>query len=236
MSAGTLVLGFGQDNPQYHLFPYPAPADDETIGVFFDWHTADFFDVDTGPHVAVGLRGPVDEDPHRGRGLAIGILSNGTSHSEKPGEIVPLFPGCPDPPGGPSFFIEDFTVNDGTAPPSDWQLSLGQHLPLLQGEGLYRVDIHVSFGNVWVGVWKVTANRSAGGEIAREYRFLGQATCTDEAPGYRGTPDLPCPEDPGDRGKGNVFIGTGFASPETRSRIENIYIAHWKSQRGHGDG
>jgi hypothetical protein len=151
-----LGLGFGHGNKQYRLFSYPGPADDETMALFCEWHTEDFFEVDTGPHVAIGMRGPIEDDPHRGRGLAIGILANEVSDPDDPDHPVPLFKGCPDAPGGPSFFIEDFSLNDGVAPIRKWQLSLGHDLPQLQGNGIYRIDIHVSLGQVWVGVWKVT--------------------------------------------------------------------------------
>ena len=116
--------------------------------------------VTIGPHVAIGLRGPLEEDPHRGRGLAIGILASQMNNPADPDHPIPLFKGCPDPPGGPSFFIEDFTLNDGIAPISEWQLSPGQGLSRLQGHGIYRIDIHVSWGQVWAGVWKVTEKRS----------------------------------------------------------------------------
>ena len=71
-----LELGFGHGREQYCFYHYPAPADDETMGVFCEWHTEDYFEVDSGPHVAIGMRGPVEADPHRVRGLSIGILDN----------------------------------------------------------------------------------------------------------------------------------------------------------------
>ena len=224
-----LGLGFGKGNDQYRLYSYPAPAGDETMGLFCEWHTEDFFEVDSGPHVAIGLRGPAEEDPHRGRGLAIGILASRVNNPEDPENPIPLFRGCPDPPGGPSFFVEDFTQNDGVAPISKWQLSDGRHLPRLQANGVFRIDIHVSRGCVWAAVWKVTNKPSIDGASQRHYCFLGQVTCTVDAPGFSGNPASPCPENEHDRGRGNAFIGSGFANPETRSWIDNIYIAHWKN-------
>jgi hypothetical protein len=182
-----LSLGFGQGNDQYCLFPYPGPADDETMGIFFEWHTEDFFAVDSGPHLAIGLRGPLKEDPHRGRGLAIGILASQVSNPDDHDHPVQLFRGCPDPPGGPAFFIEDFTLN------------------------------------------KVTKKSSVDGVVTRNYTFMGQAICSGEGPGYSGNPGSPCPQEAADRGQGNAFIGSGFADPETRSRVDNIHIAHWKN-------
>jgi hypothetical protein len=229
-TAEPLCLGFGHGNDQYRLYPYPAPGDDETMGVFCEWHTEDYFEVDSGPHIAIGMRGPVKDDPHRGRGLAIGILANCTANPDDPDHPIPLFRGCPDPPGGPAFFIEDFTVCDGTAPICDWQLSAGRHLPALQGYGVYRIDIHVSRGSVWAGVWKVSVNTRENGNATRAYEFLGETFCPD--PDF-GTGANPCAwgcEDPLDRGRGNAFIGTGFSDHETRSRIENIHIAHWKTR------
>ena len=224
--AGSLKLGFGHGEDQYQFYPYPPPADDETMGVFCEWHTEDYFEVDSGPHIAIGMRGPVIEDPHRGRGLAIGILANRTNDPDNP---VPLFKGCPDPPGGPSFFIEDFTICDGRAPISDWQLSTGQHLPQLRGHGLYRIDIHVSRDNVWAGVWQVTTSHSVEGESNRDYRLIGQTASVNEKTGGDGRPlNMGC-EDALDRGKGNAFIGTGFSDPQTSSWVDNIYIAHWKN-------
>ncbi len=233
ITAETLELGFGHGNDQYRLYPYPAPSDDETMGVFCEWHTEDYFEVDSGPHIAIGMRGPLEDDPHRGRGLAIGILANSAINVDNEGHRVPLFIGCPDPPGGPSFFIEDFTVCDGTTPISEWQLSVGQHLPDLSGHGIYRIDVHVARDCVWAGVWKVNLNRSGDGDPVREYSFLGETYCPDPTPGLPAhLAGMAC-EDRQDRGVGNAFIGTGFSDPQSRSRVENIFIAHWKNpQRG----
>lgn len=228
-SLGSVGLGFGHGKDQYRLYDYPAPQDDETMGLFCEWHTEDYFNVDTGPHVAIGLRGPVKEDPHRGRGLAIGVLAGEICLPANPGQLVPLFAGCPAAPGGPSFFIEDFSRNDGHTPVPDWQLSRGRHLPELQGHGVYRIDIHISKTHAWAGVWQIQERGLAGGSVRREYTFMNQVYCCQEGPGYSGTPGSPCPELAIDRGRGNAFIGSGFSDPETRSRVDNIYIAHWKS-------
>lgn len=225
-AAGPLKLGFGHGNDQYQLYTYPCPAD-ETMGIFFELYTEDFFEVDSGPHVGIGLRGPVKEDPHRGRGLAIGILASHINNPEDPDRVMQLFKGCPGPPGGPSLFIEDFSKNDGIAPISEWQLSLGRALPELQGYGIYRIDIKVSRDHVWAGVWKVTKHRSVGGKAKQSYTFLGQVACSDAAPGYSGIAGSPCPENILDRGRGNAFIGSAFADPETKAWVDNIYIAHW---------
>jgi len=222
-------LGFGHGNDQYHLYSYPGPADNETMGVFCEWHTEDYFEVDSGPHVAIGMRGPVEADPHRGRGLAIGILANCAISPDDPDNPVPLFKGCPDPPGGPSFFIEDFTVCDGKTPISEWQLSKGQCLPGLRDNGIYRIDIHVSRDSVWAGVWQVVINRSANGGLNRDYIFLGQTACPDTESGFVGNTIMMRGEDTLDKGRGNAFIGTGFSDPNTRSRVENIFIAHWQN-------
>lgn len=222
-----LGLGFGQGKPQYELYDYPAPADDETMGLFCEWHTDNFFDVDTGPHVAIGLRGPVEDHPHRGRGLAIGILASETCDPENPDVSVPLFRGCPEPPGGPSLFIEDFSLNDGIAPVSAWQLSPGRHLPELLGYGIFRIDIHVSREHVWAGVWKVTQARNAKGRESRVYTFLDQVACSDRGLGFTGAP---CAELAADKGQGNAFIGAGFADPDNRSWVDHIHIAHWKNR------
>jgi len=220
---GSLNLGFGEGKDQYCLYPYPAPLDDETMGLFCEWHTEDYFEVDTGPHVAIGMRGSVETDPHRGRGLAIGILANRTSDPNDPDKPVELFKGCPEPPGGPSFFIEDFTVCDGKTPISEWQLSLGKPLPGLKGYGVYRIDIHVSKDGVWAGVWQVT-------DIPmRAYTFLGETFCPDTSAGFGNTLKNKGCEDVSDQGRGNAFIGTGFSDPNTRSFMNNIHIAHWKT-------
>jgi hypothetical protein len=223
---GALSLGFGHGRPQYRLYSYPAPAIDETMGVFCEWHTEDFFAINTGPHFAIGMRGPSQDDPHRGRGLAIGILSNQTSHADNPNQPVPLFRGCPDPPGGPACFIEDFTGNDGVAPARNWQLSLGQKLPLLCGNGIYRLDIHVSHSHVWAGVWKVSIQPDTENKPTRNYTFLAQTACPDNTPGFGNSPRTALL----DQGRGNAFIGSAFADPQTRSWVDNIYIAHWKTQ------
>ena len=227
---GRLDMGFGHGNDQYRLYSYRGPADDETMGLFCELHTEDYFEVDSSPHIAIGLRGPVREDPHRGRGLAIGILASQVINPEDPEHPVELFKGCPPAPGGPSFFIEDFTINEGTAPVSEWQLSPGQALPQLRGYSTYRIDIHVSKDQVWVAIWEVMKSHSGNGEAESCYTFLGRGSCTNDGPGYSGNPCSPCPEDPMDRGQGNVFIGSGFSDPETKCWIDNIYIAHWKNQ------
>lgn len=218
-----LFLGFGPGKPAYRLWPYPAPADDETMGIFFEWHTEDYFSVASSPHVAIGLRGPVAGDPHRGRGLAIGILSSHMPDPQNPERLVELFKGCPPHPGGPAFFIEDFTINEGTAPAVDWQFSPGRQLPELKNNRCYRVDVHVSKAHVWAGVWMLSAKTG-------EAKFLGQNACTGEMPASRRGAEGFCPEMPGDRGVGNAFIGTGFSDPETRSWIDKIHIAHWKNR------
>jgi hypothetical protein len=222
-----LNLGFGAGNDAYRLWSYPAPADDETMGIFFEWHTEDYFDVDSSPHVAIGLRGPLPHDPHRGRGLAIGILSSHMPDPHNPERLIALFDGCPPYPGGPAFFIEDFTINEGVAPARAWQFSKGRPLPGLQGHRHYRVDVHVSKQQVWAGVWMLTQNRR-GRPVAT---FLDQTSCTGDMPASADDPDAPCPELDEDRGVGNAFIGTGFSDPETRSWIDQIFIAHWKNDR-----
>ena len=222
-------LGFGQDKDQYQFYSYPGPADDETMGIFCEWHTGDYFEVNSGPHVAIGMRGPVIEDPHRGRGLAIGILANKIINPKEPDKPTPLFVGCPDPPGGPSFFIEDFSMCDGKAPICDWQLSAGRVLPRLVGDSIYRIDIHVSRDNVWAAVWQVSIDQSSDGQLSRNYRFLDQVFSPDPDPEFSSRLiGMGC-EEAQDRGQGNAFIGTGFSDPRTNSRIENIYIAHWKN-------
>jgi hypothetical protein len=112
----------------------------------------------------------------------------------------------------------------------DWQLSAGQDLPELRGNCIYRIDIHVSRDLVWAGIWQVKINRTGIAEAARAYHFLGQATGPDSefSPGFNHA-GKGC-ENVSDRGRGNVFIGTGFSDPHTRSRVENIYFAHWKNQ------
>jgi len=223
-ACGSVGLGFGQGKHQYRLYDYPGPGDDETMGLFCEWRTRDFFDVDTGPHVAIGLRGTIADDPHRGRGLAIGILAGQMPSPDDHEVMQPLFMGCPDWPGGPSFFVEDFSLNDGVAPVEAWQLSPGQCLPELLGNGVFRIDIHVSRDHVWAGVWKVT--ESATQPATRNYTFLDQVACSDRAPGFAGPP---CLEQAVDRGRGNAFIGSGFADPDNRSFMDNVYLAHWKN-------
>jgi hypothetical protein len=200
------------------------------MAVFCEWHTGDFFEVDTNPHIAIGMRGPDKEQPHRGRGLAIGILANRVNKPEDPENPIPLFKGCPDPPGGPSFFIEDFTRNDGNTPIPEWQLSLGNGLPQLQGNNIYRIGVQVSVDRVWVDVWQVIEKPSVNTKATRDYVLLGQAEYPDERLELGGNCVSSCQENELDRGRGNAFIGSGFADPETRSWVDNIHIAHWKTR------
>jgi hypothetical protein len=212
-------LGFGADKPQYRFMRYALPGPGCAMGIFFEWHTRDFFDSPDGPHLAVAVRGPVEEDPHRGRGLAIGILAGDAPDPANPDGRVPLFDGCPPYPGGPSCFIEDFTINEGTAPIPTWQMTGGRELPALGNQGIYRIDIRVTTQNTRAGVWQVFDDG--------DYRCLAQVDCRDGGPGSLAGSNAPCPELPEDSGVGNAFIGTGFASPETLSFADNIYLAHW---------
>lgn len=228
-AVAPLSLAFGHGKQQYRLYSYPGPAEDETMAVFCEWHTRDFFAVDSDPHFAIGMRGPVADHPHRGRGLAIGILANQMHNPDDPDHPVQLFKGCPDPPGGPAFFLEDFSINDGSTAVEEWQLSLGKKLPQLRNNHIYRIDVHVSFNSAWVGIWEAKKTHSDRGLITADYTFLGQADWPDEGPGIGAHFKPAKPEDYQDRGQGNAFIGCGFADPETRSWVENIYLAHWKN-------
>jgi hypothetical protein len=224
-SCGDLELGFGAGNPHYRLYDYPAPASDETMGVFFEWHTEDFFSV-TGGHLAVGLNGPLPDDPHRGRGLAIGHFAGWIPDPDQPGKRLAQFPGCPGHPGGPSMFLEEFTVNEGRAAAREWQLTPGRQMDQLVDGRIYRIDIHVSRTNVWAGVWQKHMS-SRSGAIA--YTFLDQVSCRDRLPFDDQRPAPPCHRHPDDRDCGNAFIGTAFADPETRSCVRHIHIAHWQA-------
>jgi hypothetical protein len=219
LDAGALNLGFGEGQPQYRLYDYPGPQDEETMGMFLEWSTADYFDVPHGAHLALGMRGPVPEDPHRGRGLAIGMFSNRTTAPD--GSDVELFAGAPEPPGGPGMFLEEFTVNDGHRPIHEWQLSRCRDLPALVGHRTYRIDLFVSRNAVWTNVWEVLSDRS--------HRFLDHTNCGLHPP-RDDRPAPSCAEDPGDRGVGNAFVGNGFAAPDNRSRIEALFIAHWPNR------
>ena len=215
-----IALGFGEGHPQYRFMEYALPGPGHVMGIFFEWHTEDFFSSPDGPHLAVGIRGPVEDDPHRGRGLAIGILASDAPDPADSEKRIRLFEGCPPAPGGPSYFIEDFSINEGTAPIPSWQMTDGKAMPELANGGVYRIDIHVSTGTTWAGIWQVM-------EDGRAYRPLGQASCCEGGPASQDGPPGPCPELPEDIGIGNAFIGTGFASPATKSFADNIYLAHW---------
>ena len=52
----------------------------------------------------------------------------------------------------------------------------------------------------------------------QEYRPLNYEKFIDQVP-----------EGALDRGRGNAFIGSAFADPETKSWMDNVYIAHWKN-------
>ena len=226
-SVPDLKLAFGHGNPQYRLWSYPAPTEDETMGVYFEWHTEDYFDVDTEPHLAVGMRGPTRSHPHRGRGLAIGILANSMIDPETPDRPVALFRGCPDLPGGPSCFIEDFTNNNPGVPAEDWQLSVGKPLPQLRGNRVYRIDLEVGDERVWAGVWEIKKQQTRTGEMQHAYTYLGEVISPDPARSLKRTS---CVIEAADRAVGNVFIGSGFADPETTSWIGQLHIAHWKNR------
>jgi hypothetical protein len=223
LDVGALGLGFGEGRPQYRLFDYPAPQPHETMGMFLEWRTADFFDTPEGAHLALGLRGPVPDDPHRGRGLAIGIFANRTRAPD--GTDIELFAGAPEPPGGPGMFLEEFTVNDGRRPIPAWQLSRCRDLPDLAGHRTYRIDLYVSRDDVWADVWEVLGDRS--------YRFLDHTRGTLHPP-RDDRPGPACTEDPGDRGVGNAFIGNAFTTVDNRSRIDALFLAHWPGSESVG--
>lgn len=203
-----LHLGFGVNRGQYRLERYPDPGERGVMAMVFEWHTEDFFRAPEAAHLAAGLCGPMPEDPHRGRGLALGMLCNRGSGPD--GSPAPLFRGCPDPPGGPAMFIEDFTINEGTRPAAEWQLSDCVHLPELAGERSYQVELQVSRSAVWAGVWLRT------GRGVDDFRWLGE------------TGSRRLPREPGPRV--NAFIGQGFAREDNRSMIDHWTLAHWATQ------
>jgi hypothetical protein len=203
-----LRVGFGTGRAQYRLERYPDPGPDGVLAMVFEWHTADFFCSPQAAHLAAGLCGPLPEDPHRGRGLALGMLCNRGPGPD--GAPTTLFRGCPDPPGGPAMFIEDFTINEGTRPAADWQLSDCVRLPELAGDGVYRVEIQVSVSAVWAGVWR----RAGAGNP--DYRWLGETASRGLA------------AEPGARA--NAFIGQGFAREDNHSWIDHWTLAHWRTQ------
>ena len=59
---------------------------------------------------------------------------------------------------------------------------------------------------------------------------MGQTDCPDTESGFAETAINSGGEDSLDRGQGNAFIGTGFSDPNTRSWIDNIYIAHGRNK------
>lgn len=213
--AGSLPLGFGHDQEQYQFYDYPAPGQHEAFGLFFEWETADFFDSPYSPHLAAGLWGPRRDDPHRGRGLAIGFFA--AFSLDKDGNQVPQFSGAPPHPGGPAMFIEDFTVNDGNEEIADWQLTECRLLPDLAGNRRYRIHLLLSDSDVRAFLWEVLADNTC--------RFIDQISCTDDPP-QTGLPQPYCGVYESDRGVGNVFVGHGFARPDNNSRIESLCIAH----------
>jgi hypothetical protein len=71
-------------------------------------------------------------------------------------------------------------------------------------------------------VWQVTET----GQGERHYRFMDQVSCSDRAADFPGTPGF---ELAADRGRGNAFIGAGFTDPDNRSWVDDIYLAHWKT-------
>ena len=100
----------------------------------------------------------------------------------------------------------------------------------MQGNSIYRIGVQVSLDRVWIDVWQVIEKRSLEGKVIRDYVLLGQADSPDEGLEIDGNTGLSGQEYNHDRGRGNAFIGSGFADPETRSWIDNIYIAHWKAR------
>jgi hypothetical protein len=216
-----LALGFGHGRDQYRLYEFGLPHEQGTMGIFFEWHTADFFAAPENAHLAIGLRGPLASDPHRGRGLAVGMFSGDTRDAQ--GKRQPLFAGCAPAPGGPAMFIEEFTVNEGRQPIAAWQLSQAQALPQLRGDAVYRVDIHVSPGAVWAAIWQRHGSRDQPG-----YRFLAATGTHLHPPAWSGGRLHPASGlHKEDRGVGNAFIGNGFARPDNRSTIEQLHIAYW---------
>ena len=212
-----IALGFGTGNPQYALIPCAAPGPTGVLGLFFEWHTRDFFQLAPGAHLAVGLDGPVEADPHRGRGLAIGHFA-GTAPGEGDGERR-LFAGADPHPGGPAGFLEEFTVNEGTAPIHDWQLTPALPLPDLEDEAVVRVDIHVSARNTWAAAWRIDRETPS---------LLGHWSGRDGPAFADGrTPPTPA-RDPSDNGVGNVFIGSAFGSPKTASVVRRGWLACWR--------
>ncbi len=194
--------GDGGQAIDYLFIPTRDPADNETIGVFFELETGNALS-DLNMHWAIGLRGPHSGSPsniYGGRGLALGNdLSNDP--------IDRCLSG-----GG---FIEDFTASEAGG---EQKVTYCQTEPISNNNTL-RVDIHVSKNNVLVRIWKkqyLSVNIPV-------YTKIADYSCMD----LSGPGRLPgiCPEDPADNGYGGVFIGSAALNAGYLWDATNIHVA-----------
>jgi len=253
-----LALFFLQNNIYYERFPshnseqdgdihymeYPDPADNETVGIFFEFHTGLTMQQNSGAHLGVLMRGTneitgtdneVEDALHRGRGIALGGLSR---------------LGCENSTG---LMIEDFSAPDGA------ELQHTVCLPTsMKDNTVYRIDIHASTSNVWAGIWEkkiLPPIYADGDEYAilpdtgsmYEYVFFAEISCfnTPSVNVGPGTPPnlsaespLPCYEMNGTVGQftdgrdvvddspyGNATIVVAYANSDWR--ISNVFMATW---------
>jgi hypothetical protein len=222
----------------YAFLDYPDPADDETLGLFFEFRLYNGLKVDDNMHLAAGIRGPVSEEVSgeitsvtRGRGLAIGQLWTSFHYTGTYDNMCYEADGDPAPAPTRGFFVEDFTE-------SLWGVDMHatdcEDINLLD-YSTFRVDIHASKLNVYIAVWK--KNVVIPGMLY-SYDFLGEQSCFTDTGFFCPESDPVDPYDEAaadyaggydDSSVGNGFILVADSIGNQNWQALNIYMAHWKN-------
>ena len=205
-------IGFTKEASRFVFLDHDDPADNKTLGLFFEFTIFQDMTTINNTHLAAGLRGQTEADlivgEALGRGVGIGQLQ--------------VFDGCNGQNGSPfsplGFFVENWAAaNLMPVEPIEEYLEELQATPC-QGINMntlyatYRVDLHVSRKNVYVAIWKKSSYSS--------YEFLGDSSCT------RDSGEL-CEELLADKNTGNGFIALTSDDEGVPFYVHDIFIAIW---------
>lgn len=203
--------------PDYFYYPWADVSDSKTVGAFFEIETRDALTPTT--HFAAGMRGPDlpvsgqhQVSDYGGRGVAFGYLS--------------AFSGCE----ATGVMVEDFSKAETRLfnqhiPINDWRdmIALTECEPgsvALKPYRTYRIDLHVSAKNVYVGVWEKPYPT-----LPNYHVLVAERSCRLHSGPVRAAGD--CPEASFDKQGGGFFLGAAFSADGRRYKVKNLYLARW---------
>jgi len=211
----------GENDPSRYVFlDYDDPADNETVGLFFEFQIVNF-KLGSNTHLAAGLRGQLEElleqEVVTGRGVGIGALG--------------VYEGCTLESRG--FFIENWAASElygiegpypeGYYPDEPIQATPCQEIDM-PPYAIYRVDLHVSLWNTYVAIWE--KKHSGWPFFKPTYTFLGDSSCLRDTNDW--CKELVVEEELGlDNEVGNGFITLYSSEAGIRYYLRNIFIAKW---------